>query len=138
MEMTDKLIIHRCESLTFRDKKLFLNIWIHKENFNNGLKILKNLPHFDHPRLKNQGRRIPSSDALGPFGGAIVLSLTRTTMPQIGRIAIPQSRRRCGRIPDIRAISRRSGVLKARFKMAAGSGCPHRATESCLSVGWRF
>ena len=59
------------------------------------------LPHFPHHRVerfgrnpnpgKNQGRRIPCSDALGPFGGAIVLSLTRKTLPEIGRISITRS-----------------------------------------------
>jgi hypothetical protein len=106
MEMTDKLIIHKCELLTFRDKKVFLNFRISKVKFANWPKILKIPQSFGLPRLKNQGRRIPSSDALGPFGGAIVLSLTETTMPQIGRIAIPQSRRRSRLTGRIRPFNR--------------------------------
>ena len=42
MEMTEKLIIHKCESLTFRDKKLSLNSRTDKRYFANGIRNLKN------------------------------------------------------------------------------------------------
>jgi len=49
---------------------------------------------------KNRGRRIPCSDARGPFGGAIVLSLTDGRMPQTGRAAITRSRETYSRPGD--------------------------------------
>jgi hypothetical protein len=52
MEMTEKLIIHKCESLTFRDKKLFLNSRIDKRYFAKGTKKLKKPPDSRSQALK--------------------------------------------------------------------------------------